>query len=281
MEHPVEGASDGNHPRILVVDDDDLIQVLLTEVLTEESYRVTCASDGLQAVDLMGPGMYDLVITDLVLPGLDGKGVLQKSKSADPETPVIVITGYASVETAEMLIDLGAADYIPKPFNIDLIKVTVAKVLRMRDRFKAQADVGEVPAIDSLTESFNLAAFHRILDEELDRSRWRGRQCGVLIAGISDFTLYSVEERLQLVTELVNLARSEAHPGDPVGRTGEAEVSMIVSESPADDALMIGERIAGKAVIYDLQTGVATFPRDGADAMGLMKAARRRMSGSS
>ena len=117
--------------RILVADDEVIVRTLLTEVLTEEQYTVETAEDGKQAVDRLDDSSFDLVITDLVMPGLNGIEVLMAVKRIDKQIPVIIVTGYPSVNTAVRLVDLGADDYITKPFNVDLIKITVAKVLRM------------------------------------------------------------------------------------------------------------------------------------------------------
>ena len=129
--------------RILVVDDEEMIRVLLTYMLVEEGYKVITASDGQKAVDLLEREQFDLIITDMVMPGLNGIEVLRAAKSIDPRRPVIVITGYPSVGSVRHLVKIGADDYITKPFNVDLVKVTVAKLLEMR-----QAD-GESPGGDS------------------------------------------------------------------------------------------------------------------------------------
>ena len=128
--------------RILVVDDEEMIQALLTELLTREGYQVTTASDGQQAVDLLERERFDLVITDLVMPGLNGIEVLMAAKRIDPRFPVVVMTGYPSVETVTRLIRLGAGDYITKPFNVEIILVTVAKLLEMRRVSEGPPDQG-------------------------------------------------------------------------------------------------------------------------------------------
>ena len=122
--------SAGPH-RILVVDDEDFMRDLLREMLTLEGYEVTTANDGEDAVPLLEREGFDLVVTDLMMPRLNGIDVLRAAKRVDPRYPVVIITGYPSVETVVKLIRLGAADYISKPFNIDVIKATVAKLLEM------------------------------------------------------------------------------------------------------------------------------------------------------
>ena len=118
--------------RILVVDDEEMIRILLNDILTAEGYEVTTAFDGRWAIDLLERERFDLILTDMVMPGRDGTDVLRAAKRIDPGYPVVVMTGYPSVEAVTRLIRLGAADYITKPFNVDVLTVTVAKLLEMR-----------------------------------------------------------------------------------------------------------------------------------------------------
>ena len=117
--------------RILVVDDEESIRDLLRLVLTGEGYSVVTANDGEEAIEHLEAQRFDLVITDLVMPTVNGVEVLRAAKRIDPNYPVIVITGYPSVETVTELVRLGAGDYLTKPFNVDVVIVTVAKLLEM------------------------------------------------------------------------------------------------------------------------------------------------------
>ncbi len=117
--------------RILVVDDEESIRDLLRLVLTGEGYTVVTASGGEEAIEYLEAQPFDLVITDLVMPTVNGVEVLRGAKRIDPNFPVIVITGYPSVETVTELVRLGAGDYLTKPFNVDVVIVTVAKLLEM------------------------------------------------------------------------------------------------------------------------------------------------------
>ena len=124
-----------NSGQILVVDDDQLILVFLSAVLSEEGYQVTCACDGRQAVELMRENRFDLVITDVTMPGdLNGLDVLRIARQIDPQYRVIIMTGYDYVGAADHVINkLGAVDYLPKPFNLTLITLTVAKALESKE----------------------------------------------------------------------------------------------------------------------------------------------------
>ena len=126
------GQEESRRPaRILVVDDEESIRDLLRLVLTGEGYSVVTASGGEEAIGYLKAQQFDLVITDLVMPGVNGVEVLRVAKRIDPNYPVMVITGFPSVETVTQLVRLGVGDYLTKPFNIDAVRVTVAKLLEM------------------------------------------------------------------------------------------------------------------------------------------------------
>ena len=117
--------------RVLVVDDEELIRALLTELFTAEGYEVTTAVDGEQALELLETERFDLVLTDLIMPGLDGVEVLQRAKRVDADRPVVVMSGHAPVERVSRLAELGADDYITKPFDLEDVKEIVARLINI------------------------------------------------------------------------------------------------------------------------------------------------------
>ena len=109
--------------RVLIVDDEELIRVSLKRAAIEEGYDVYLAGNGREALRLVEEAYPDLVLLDLKLPDLNGLDVLQKIMDVNEDVVVIIITGYASVESAVKAIKLGAYDYIKKPFKADSIKL--------------------------------------------------------------------------------------------------------------------------------------------------------------
>jgi CheY-like chemotaxis protein len=109
----------------LIVDDDKKLRSLLSSLLMEEGDDVTACADGQSAIDKCREEKYDLVISDLVMPGASGIEVLKEARKRHPDTLVILITGYASLETAIEAIREGAYDYITKPFKLEEFKVIV------------------------------------------------------------------------------------------------------------------------------------------------------------
>jgi len=111
--------------KVLVVDDDRGILSVLESLLLEEGHRVTPCHDGLDAIKKCQEEKFDLILSDLMMPGAGGMEVLTECRKIYPDTLVILITGFASLETAVNAIRKGAYDYITKPFKLDEIKIIV------------------------------------------------------------------------------------------------------------------------------------------------------------
>ncbi|GAB4333854.1 MAG: sigma-54 dependent transcriptional regulator [Candidatus Abyssubacteria bacterium] len=117
---------------ILVIDDEPLMREFLEETLIRAGYGVVTAANGHTALEEIRSHAYDMLITDLKMPGIDGLTLLDQAKKAQPDIAVIIMTAYASVETAVHALKAGAADYIMKPFTPDEIEHVVRKSLYER-----------------------------------------------------------------------------------------------------------------------------------------------------
>ena len=118
--------------RILVVDDDAVIREGLRRILGLEGYEVETLPNGQSALDLLQARNFDLLITDLKMPGISGLEVLQAVRVLQPGMPIILITGYAAIDNAVEVMQKGAADYLAKPFGNDEIVARVRKALDSR-----------------------------------------------------------------------------------------------------------------------------------------------------
>jgi PAS domain S-box-containing protein len=117
---------------ILVVDDEMGIREGCKRVLSEEGYAIDAAEDGQQGLQAVQDKSYDLVLVDLMMPGMGGMDVIKKIHQMDPEIITVVITGNATIETAVEATKLGAYDYLPKPFSPEALSAVVKRGLEKR-----------------------------------------------------------------------------------------------------------------------------------------------------
>jgi two-component system response regulator AtoC len=158
--------------KILVVDDEEIMRSSLTDWLCEDGYDVLAVEDGFVAIEEIQKNDYDLAIVDLKMPKIDGLEVLRRMNKFRPTLPVIIITAYATVDTAVVAMKEGAADYIVKPFNPEEISMIIGKMVehqrvlkenvRLRKalthRFRFQDLVGKSAEMLKVTEMIKTVA---------------------------------------------------------------------------------------------------------------------------
>ncbi len=116
-------------PRVLVADDEESIREMLAKTLTLADYEVHTVGDGQAAVDRLRAEAFDLLITDLSMPRLDGLAVVREARRLFPAMPVVIITGYSSEASAIEAINLGVSGYLTKPFKISKVLTVAARAL--------------------------------------------------------------------------------------------------------------------------------------------------------
>jgi len=152
---------------VLVVDDDEDIRELIISYLNGLGLLVTGASDGRAAIATLqrSGGRYGLVVTDLNLPGADGFAVLQAARQANGNCYVVIVTGYASLDSAIHAVRVGAYDYLAKPFSLSQLDVVVKRITsraspsgQAREPSRARADAAEPAANRAVPTSAALVA---------------------------------------------------------------------------------------------------------------------------
>lgn len=118
-----------NRPRVLVVDDEETIRELLCRTLAIAEYEVDMVPDGQTAVDRLRIYPYDLLITDLRMPGVDGLTVIREARRFKSDIPVIIVTGYSTEASAIEAINLGVQGYLTKPFRVPRVLAVAARAL--------------------------------------------------------------------------------------------------------------------------------------------------------
>ncbi len=148
--------------KILVADDDESVREVVSDIISREGFAVDSAEDGTDALTKILKGRYHLIITDLKMPGADGLEILKRSLSLDPDTSVVIITAYATLQSALEAVKEGAYDYVTKPFRLEELLVTVGNAFKRaqlidQNKFLLDKLRGEDTRLDSLNSLERLA----------------------------------------------------------------------------------------------------------------------------
>jgi len=196
-------------PKILVIDDEKVICELLVQALGQRGYDVESAESGPEALERLCQDFFNLLITDLKLPGMSGIEVLKEIKKVNPYIEVIIVTAYPTVETAVEAIKIGAFDFLSKPFDVPEIVAAIQRCLEKQRRMLDHIEIGELDTFFEISEA--LGGY-----SDLDTSLRR----------ILNLTLSLVKARrgsLLLFNEDGGQVRLEC--GSPHGQDGDATVA--------------------------------------------------------
>jgi DNA-binding NtrC family response regulator len=182
---------------ILVVDDESTIREVVGEFLRGLDYDVNEASDGQVALEALALGSRDIVISDIMMPRLDGFALLREIKTRHPDTQVLMMTGFGSIESAVEAMRLGAADYITKPLNFNLLKEKLARVVEQQRLLR------EVARFARLTEESEL-----VQEVERDNAATLVRQLAV-----AGERLKQRNDQLLELSHLIDELESQANAG--------------------------------------------------------------------
>ena len=117
---------------ILIVDDEPLVRQTLSEWMRRKNFQVFEAEGGRQALEMIRTGDPDIVISDVVMPGMDGIQLLKEARAVKADTPFLMISGYPSRSTAVDIMKYGASDYLPKPFTPEELTRRVIRTLKLK-----------------------------------------------------------------------------------------------------------------------------------------------------
>ncbi|MDH5502044.1 MAG: response regulator transcription factor [Gammaproteobacteria bacterium] len=143
------------HRRILVVEDEEAIRTGLTDVLVFHGFEVDCAATGSEGLRKALTGKHDLILLDVMLPGVDGYEICNRVRAEDRNQPIIMLTAKSSDEEIIHGLKLGADDYVPKPFSIQQLVLRIEAVLRRSQLGQAMARTLSVAGMEIDTENLN------------------------------------------------------------------------------------------------------------------------------
>ncbi|MBW2183776.1 MAG: diguanylate cyclase [Deltaproteobacteria bacterium] len=267
---------------ILVVDDEEDIRILFKDILTLPGYNVWTASGGLEAINMMKEADFNIVLTDMRMPGMDGLEVTKKLKEINSDITVIAISGYSSKESAMALLKEGAYDYITKPVDINEVRIIVK---RAAERYRLLSEVKEKDVYknlaihDGLTEIYNRRYFNQTVPRELERAKRYKNPLSFLMVDIDYFKKFN-DTQGHLAGDWALKRISQVLMGsiripDMVLRYGGEEFAVVLPETNKSNAIVVAERIRTNVSVtrfldsgfiptqhLTVSIGVCTFPVD-------------------
>ncbi len=231
--------------KILIVDDDPSIVDLLNQFLKRKGFKCKTAADGQEAIDLLEKSPFTIIVTDLIMPRVDGLELLKKVKESWPNTDVIVMTGYTKNFTYTDVIKAGASDFVQKPFTLDEIEAKLQRLIKER---QLRHTLKQLSVRDGLTNLYNRRYFDHKLKEEVIRARRQKYPLYLLLVDVDKFKKVNDLKGHQegdrvLVTLADTLRNSTRDHVDMLFRFGGDEFAVLIPYAKEEQAVAIAERI--------------------------------------
>jgi diguanylate cyclase (GGDEF)-like protein len=277
---------------ILVVDDDPVVRDLVADAIAAGGFDVDVCGDGAEALEKNAAKAYDLIVTDMRLPGLDGLSLIRNLKAGKTGTDVIVITGYGSIDNAVQCMKAGAVEYLIKPLSVDQIQLAVRKAVEHRElkqRAEEREFYKELSYIDALTGVHNRRYFDEALAAETEKSMRHGLPLVLVMIDIDDFKIYNDcnghQKGDEALAKMAQLFKSTCRGYDIVARYGGEEFAIVFPGASKEHALELSSRIMNevRTASFDgehsmpsgslnVSMGVACFPEHATTAEDLIRA---------
>lgn len=256
--------------RILVAEDDESLRNLLVRYLTSLGHTVDPAADGTGALEALGRARYDVVFTDVLMPGAGGLEVLRTAKAAGHYTEVIFLTATPDLSTAVQALREGDAfDYIVKPFpNVEILRATVERALERgalrREIDRLRRELERQATTDVLTGALNRRAFFELGEREFARALRHRVPLSLVMLDIDRFK--ELEDQFGhaagdgAVTALAQVIRDQMRTEDVLGRYWADKFVCLLPETALLDAHTVAERIRWTLASDDLRIEGAVMP---------------------
>ncbi len=268
--------------RVLLVEDADLLRWSIERYLTKRGFTVESVRDGAEAIARVGGIAYDVIVTDLAVCGVDGLAIAAEARRVRTETQVVIITGQGSKDTILQALRQGVADYIEKPFDLELLLLTVEKAL---EKTLILRELVQLARTDGLTGLFNQRHFYTVLDAEINRARRQSRSLSLLLVDVDDFKNYNDRfghlagdaALARIATCLKKACRRDI---DSAYRYGGDEFVLVLPEADRGTAEGIAGRVRSllgeEGIALTVSIGIAGL-RDGLDLKAFIREADEAM----
>ncbi len=254
---------------VLVVDDDELVRKTLKVLITVLGYQCLSASDGVEAITILESNPCDIVLTDVIMPNMDGLELLQHINENFPDIGVIIATGYSERASYADVIKAGAIDFIKKPIDQAELEAKLERALREK---ACVNELHRLSLTDSLTSLYNRRAFDKFMHDEVERSSRQGWPLFLALIDIDDFKEYNDSfghgEGDKLLVELGQILKDCTRDSVDLNfRIGGDEFAVLLPETTADQATEIVQRILLRFIETSfgktsLSIGVVSCKRD-------------------
>ncbi len=235
---------------VLIVDDDAAIRESMNEFVDMSGYQSSTASTAEEALERLSQNEIDVVITDIMLPGMDGLELTDRIKK-EYDIDVIVMTGYSGDYSYEEAISKGASDFVFKPVRFEELLLRLRRVLKERlltqERVHMLDKLKRLSITDGLTKLFNSRYFYNQIKAEIDRTSRYQRPLSLLLLDIDQFKEYNDNyghlEGDKVLVSMGKVIKSCLRKMDSAYRYGGEEFTVILPETEGDEAATVAERI--------------------------------------
>ncbi len=283
--------------KILVVDDEESPRETLGELLAMHNFKIKTTDSAWNALNILEQNSFDLIISDLMMPRMDGITLIKNIKSMGIETPVIVITAFATIEHAVESMKAGAFDFITKPFNFDQINLIIKKALENKRLQKMAMEweyYKKLSTRDDLTELSNYRYFNEVLEKEIQRKKRYNRPLSLMMIDLDNFkTANDMFGHLvgdMVLKQAAALIKKNTRGCDLVARYGGDEFTVILPETSEEEAFIVADRIREAVDEFTFQTyegksisnlsvtiGLSSLPDKSKNKKGLIATADQAM----
>lgn len=270
---------------VLIVDDDEGLLEMLKTALSIEGYRCETAANVEKALDLIKNVAFDILIADIKMPGMTGLELTEKAKKIRPDMAAIVMTAYIEEFSYDSAIEVGASDFIKKPFSV---RELIARIQHV----KLQERLRSMSVTDELTDLYNRRGFFALAEQELKLANRLRKNVFLFYLDIDNLKdindNYGHLEGDMMILETANILRRTFRQSDSVSRIGGDEFVVILNGAKEADAEIVASRlqkniddfnrVLNRGYKLSMSVGIALYnPEDPASVDELLSQADKSM----